>query len=158
MTFITRASVYKHLEHCHRLLRYRDGRDKLAKPLLCFLMNPWHNRHSGLLKPFLSLTTSIALALLIISAPAAYSAATPDARRTTIPAYDTNSSMIFGTLRPSSPAKVQGPSQVTLDTEGYPVAPRGLALEQVHVYVRHGEVQRFPGVYTGRSCINNLSF
>ncbi|KAJ7057838.1 histidine phosphatase superfamily, partial [Mycena amicta] len=26
-----------------------------------------------------------------------------------------------------------------LDVKGYPVAPRGLSLEQVHVYVRHGE-------------------
>ena len=29
--------------------------------------------------------------------------------------------------------------QVPLDVEGYPVAPRGLELEQVHVYVRHGQ-------------------
>ncbi|PPQ68920.1 hypothetical protein CVT24_007664 [Panaeolus cyanescens] len=29
--------------------------------------------------------------------------------------------------------------QVPLDVEGYPIAPEGLALKQVHVYVRHGE-------------------
>ncbi|KAF7323871.1 Acid phosphatase [Mycena kentingensis (nom. inval.)] len=31
------------------------------------------------------------------------------------------------------------PPQVPLDVKGYPVAPHGLQLEQVHVYVRHGE-------------------
>ncbi|KAJ3555289.1 hypothetical protein NP233_g12246 [Leucocoprinus birnbaumii] len=31
------------------------------------------------------------------------------------------------------------PPQVPLDVEGYPTAPAGLELEQVHVYVRHGE-------------------
>ncbi|KAK2465059.1 hypothetical protein APHAL10511_002867 [Amanita phalloides] len=31
------------------------------------------------------------------------------------------------------------PPQVPLDVEGYPRAPDGLELEQVHVYVRHGE-------------------
>ncbi|KAJ8597070.1 phosphoglycerate mutase-like protein [Rhizopogon salebrosus TDB-379] len=31
--------------------------------------------------------------------------------------------------------EIEGP----LDVEGYPVAPEGLGLEQVHVYVRHGE-------------------
>lgn len=30
------------------------------------------------------------------------------------------------------------PPQVPLDVENYPVAPAGLELEQVHVYVRHG--------------------
>lgn len=30
------------------------------------------------------------------------------------------------------------PPQVPLDVEGYPVAPAGLELEQVHIYVRHG--------------------
>jgi len=31
------------------------------------------------------------------------------------------------------------PSQVPVDVEAYPIAPDGLKLEQVHVYVRHGE-------------------
>jgi hypothetical protein len=31
------------------------------------------------------------------------------------------------------------PPEVQLDVEGYPLAPDGLVLEQVHVYVRHGE-------------------
>ncbi|TFK71894.1 phosphoglycerate mutase-like protein [Pluteus cervinus] len=31
------------------------------------------------------------------------------------------------------------PPQVPLDVENYPVAPEGLELQQVHVYVRHGE-------------------
>ncbi|KAJ7755374.1 histidine phosphatase superfamily [Mycena maculata] len=31
------------------------------------------------------------------------------------------------------------PPQAPLDVKGYPVAPRDLQLEQVHVYVRHGE-------------------
>ncbi|KAF5351267.1 hypothetical protein D9756_008388 [Leucocoprinus leucothites] len=31
------------------------------------------------------------------------------------------------------------PPQVPLDVEGYPATPAGLELEQVHVYVRHGE-------------------
>ncbi|KAG5643790.1 hypothetical protein DXG03_009613 [Asterophora parasitica] len=31
------------------------------------------------------------------------------------------------------------PPQIAFDAEHYPVAPAGLALEQVHVYVRHGE-------------------
>ncbi|KAG0700578.1 histidine phosphatase superfamily [Suillus ampliporus] len=35
-------------------------------------------------------------------------------------------------------SQVQGPT-VPLDVESYPVAPEGLDLEQVHVYVRHGE-------------------
>ena len=30
------------------------------------------------------------------------------------------------------------PGHVPLDVEKYPVAPDNLALEQVHVYVRHG--------------------
>jgi hypothetical protein len=30
-------------------------------------------------------------------------------------------------------------AQVPLDVETYPVAPQGLELQQVHVYVRHGE-------------------
>ena len=32
-------------------------------------------------------------------------------------------------------------STVPLDVEGYPEAPSGLQLEQVHLYVRHGELQ-----------------
>ncbi|KXN89150.1 putative acid phosphatase SPBC4.06 [Leucoagaricus sp. SymC.cos] len=34
---------------------------------------------------------------------------------------------------------VYRPPQVPLDVEGYPIAPAGLELEQVHIYVRHGE-------------------
>lgn len=34
--------------------------------------------------------------------------------------------------------------QVPLDVEGYPVAPEGLKLEQVHLYVRHGQKRIFP--------------
>ena len=38
--------------------------------------------------------------------------------------------------------KVQGlpGATVPLDVDGYPVAPSGLQLEQVHVYVRHGKL------------------
>jgi hypothetical protein len=32
----------------------------------------------------------------------------------------------------------QRPPQVPLDVDQYPVAPHGLELEQVHVFVRHG--------------------
>jgi acid phosphatase len=34
--------------------------------------------------------------------------------------------------------ELEGP----LDVEGYPVAPEGLGLEQVHIYVRHGALSR----------------
>lgn len=36
------------------------------------------------------------------------------------------------------PANLYRPIQAPLDVERYPVAPDGLQLEQVHVYVRHG--------------------
>ncbi|KAJ8517803.1 hypothetical protein ONZ45_g5057 [Pleurotus djamor] len=39
-------------------------------------------------------------------------------------------------------AQLRAPSMLPeepLDVEGYPVAPEGLELEQVHVYIRHGE-------------------
>ena len=39
----------------------------------------------------------------------------------------------------AEPPKVKTRGQVGLDVEKYPVAPEGLELEQVHVYVRHGE-------------------
>lgn len=31
------------------------------------------------------------------------------------------------------------PPQVPIEVEGYPITPDGLELEQVHIYVRHGE-------------------
>jgi hypothetical protein len=31
------------------------------------------------------------------------------------------------------------PTQMTLDATSYEVAPSGLTLEQVHVYIRHGQ-------------------
>ena len=34
-----------------------------------------------------------------------------------------------------------GPGTVPFDVDNYPVAPEGLELEQVHLYVRHGELQ-----------------
>ncbi|KAG7446831.1 phosphoglycerate mutase-like protein [Guyanagaster necrorhizus] len=37
------------------------------------------------------------------------------------------------------PTNLYRPIQAPLDVERYPVAPEGLKLEQVHVYVRHGE-------------------
>jgi len=37
--------------------------------------------------------------------------------------------------------------QVPLDVERYPIAPPGLVLEQVHVYVRHGELQRLTATF-----------
>ncbi len=40
------------------------------------------------------------------------------------------------------------PGAKPLDVNGYPVAPSGLELEQVHVYVRHG-VSRFPALSEG---------
>ena len=42
------------------------------------------------------------------------------------------------------------PPQVPIGVEGYPIAPDGLKLEQVHVYVRHGECYDsllYPGHY-----------
>ena len=34
--------------------------------------------------------------------------------------------------------------QELLDVEGYNVAPQGLTLEQVHIYMRHGEPRELP--------------
>ena len=50
---------------------------------------------------------------------------------------------MFGTSKISSIIRAAGcdiktPGHVPLDVENYPVAPENLALEQVHVYVRHG--------------------
>ena len=50
---------------------------------------------------------------------------------------------MFGTSKISSIIKASGcdiktPGHVPLNVENYPVAPDNLALEQVHVYVRHG--------------------
>lgn len=50
---------------------------------------------------------------------------------------------MFGTSKISSIVNASGcniktPGHVPLDVEKYPVAPDNLALEQVHVYVRHG--------------------
>ena len=50
---------------------------------------------------------------------------------------------MFGTSKFSSIVNATGcciktPGHVPLDVEKYPVAPDNLALEQVHVYVRHG--------------------
>jgi acid phosphatase len=42
-------------------------------------------------------------------------------------------------LRHDKNAVVSGPHTVPLDVENYPIAPDGLELEQVHLYVRHGE-------------------
>ncbi|KAF9649732.1 phosphoglycerate mutase-like protein [Thelephora ganbajun] len=51
---------------------------------------------------------------------------------------------MFGTSKISSivntsSCDIKTPGHVPLDVENYPVAPDNLALEQVHVYVRHGE-------------------
>lgn len=51
---------------------------------------------------------------------------------------------MFGTSKILSIVKasccdIKTPGHVPLDVENYPVAPDNLALEQVHVYVRHGE-------------------
>ena len=35
--------------------------------------------------------------------------------------------------------KAASKGHVPLDVDGYPIAPQDLELEQVHVYVRHGE-------------------
>jgi acid phosphatase len=35
------------------------------------------------------------------------------------------------------------PPQAPLDVDGYPVAPEGLELEQVHIYIRHGRYSTF---------------
>jgi hypothetical protein len=43
---------------------------------------------------------------------------------------------VTGGQKPASNAL--RPPQVPLDVEEYPVAPHGLELEQVHVFVRHG--------------------
>lgn len=40
----------------------------------------------------------------------------------------------------SIPSSTGGQRQVPLDVENYPLAPEGLHLEQVHVYIRHGEL------------------
>ena len=37
------------------------------------------------------------------------------------------------------------PGALPLDVDGYPVAPAGLELQQVHIYVRHGALFSFPG-------------
>ena len=37
------------------------------------------------------------------------------------------------------PPLVYRPPQVPLDVKRYPIAPQGLKLEQVHVFVRHGK-------------------
>ena len=39
-----------------------------------------------------------------------------------------------------SPVTIR-PPQVPLDVEGYPAAPDGLELEQVHIYIRHGTLK-----------------
>lgn len=45
-----------------------------------------------------------------------------------------------GTVNPMSPSRAPGwPGAIPLDVHGYPLAPPELQLEQVHVYVRHGE-------------------
>ena len=54
-----------------------------------------------------------------------------------------DTSSMFGTSKILSIVKASGcdiktPGHVPLDVENYPVAPDNLALEQVHVYVRHG--------------------
>jgi hypothetical protein len=38
----------------------------------------------------------------------------------------------------ASGCNIKAPGHVPLDVDNYPVAPDNLALEQVHVYVRHG--------------------
>ncbi|KAF9784782.1 phosphoglycerate mutase-like protein [Thelephora terrestris] len=47
-------------------------------------------------------------------------------------------SKILATVRASG-CDIKTPGHVPLDVENYPVAPEDLTLEQVHVYVRHGE-------------------
>jgi acid phosphatase len=68
----------------------------------------------------------------------------------TLDPYDSNPSisdnMVFGieTIAARLGHNVVTPPvyrlpQVPVDVDGYPIAPKGLKLEQVHVYVRHGE-------------------
>ncbi|KAF8886541.1 phosphoglycerate mutase-like protein [Infundibulicybe gibba] len=47
--------------------------------------------------------------------------------------------MVFGLSNPENRTPVIRPPQAPLDVENYPIAPPGLELKQVHVYVRHGE-------------------
>jgi len=51
--------------------------------------------------------------------------------------------MLFGLNNPQHVTEgnnhVCRPPEVSLDVEGYPLAPHDMKLEQVHVFVRHGE-------------------
>ncbi|KAF8067817.1 histidine phosphatase superfamily [Lyophyllum atratum] len=49
--------------------------------------------------------------------------------------------MVFGATKPSEAGRIHTyrTPQVPFDTENYPIAPNTLELDQVHVYVRHGE-------------------
>jgi hypothetical protein len=46
-------------------------------------------------------------------------------------------------LHPFLQSTKEMPREVPFDVENYPVAPTGLVLEQVHVYVRHGEQRTY---------------
>ena len=54
---------------------------------------------------------------------------------------DTAFASVMVTTTDSTPVNttLYRPSQPPLDVERYPIAPSELALEQVHIYVRHGE-------------------
>ena len=48
-----------------------------------------------------------------------------------------NLEMVLPQTKPKPGDKYRAP-RTELDVAGYPVAPEGLSLEQVHVYMRHG--------------------
>ena len=50
------------------------------------------------------------------------------------------------------------PPQVPLDAENYPIAPAELALEQVHVYIRHGVFPFLFAIFVGsfRAILNSF--
>lgn len=48
-----------------------------------------------------------------------------------------NLEMVLPQTKPKAGDKYRAP-KTELDVTGYPVAPEGLGLEQVHVYMRHG--------------------
>ncbi|KAG6850077.1 hypothetical protein H0H93_001427 [Arthromyces matolae] len=69
--------------------------------------------------------------LVIATDVAGYSTVTPEPAAPVPP-------MWFGTSRVNDPQTLNAP-QVPLEVKDYPAPPNGLELEQVHVYVRHGE-------------------
>ncbi|KAF5383312.1 hypothetical protein D9615_005006 [Tricholomella constricta] len=77
---------------------------------------------------------------LLLAAPA-YSSITPIDACTPPPSTAHDPRTMFGSARKHTESGNihDHPPRVPLDAEHYPIAPPGLALEQIHVYVRHGE-------------------